>query len=524
MTVFILVAGVFTGTHVWQETAARLTAAGSEVRAVPLTAVDATRPATSAGVDLETHIADVIAEIDAVDTAGPAAEDVGEAGNAVGGVSGREIVLVGHDYGIHPVLGAVDRRSQRVSRVVYLDCGMPQNGVPALAAVPDQALRARLAEQAQRALYAGELAPPAAREEWQRWGSTADVGDAALDRLTALAAPQPLGTLLQPLRLTEAVTAAPTTGVLCTLNGVSVDMVQQLVDLGDPVLAALTDPAVSFFDLPTGHWPMLSRPAELADVLLRAAAGEGRRLRPAGAGAPPAHRRPFPLDVPELPRDREGHVDLYVPDGEGPRPAVVFVHGGPVPAGSRPTPREWPTMVGYARLAAAEGMVGVTLDHRLHDVTDYERAAEDVTAAVDLVRADPRVDADRIALWFLSGGGPLTADWLRNLPAWLRCVAASYPILAPMPNWGLSGDRFRPAEAVAHAGDLPVVLLRAGLEAPEIAATVEAFVTAAKDSGTRLELIDVPNGHHGFETIDPPEETRPALRQAIRSVVTHLTD
>ncbi|KOU66850.1 esterase [Streptomyces sp. MMG1533] len=505
MTVFIMVAGVFTGTHVWQETAARLAAAGSEVHAVPLTGVDADRPTTSASVDLETHIADVIAVIDAVDA-----------------VPGREIVLVGHDYGIHPVLGATDRRPQRVARVVYLDCGMPQNGVPALAAVPDQTLRAQLAERAQRGEAEGELAPPT-RDEWQRWGSTAGVSDAALDRLTALAAPQPLSTLLQPLRLSGAVAAVPTTGVLCTRNGVSVDLVQRLVDFGDPMLAALTDPQTSFFELPTGHWPMLSCPAELAAVLLRAAAGEGRRLRPAGGGAPPAHLRPFPLEVPELPRDRKGHVDLYVPDAEGPRPAVVFVHGGPVPAGARPTPRDWPTLVGYARLAAAEGMVGVTLDHRLHDIADYERATADVTAAVELVRADPRVDADRVALWFFSGGGLLTAHWLTKPPAWLRCLAASYPILAPLPNWALTGSRFRPARAVTHAGPLPIVLLRAGQETPEIAATVEEFVTAAKDCGAHLELVDVPNGHHGFETIDAPEETRPALRHAMRSVVTHLT-
>ncbi|MFD9320412.1 alpha/beta hydrolase [Streptomyces sp. NPDC060053] len=504
MTVFVMVAGVFTGTHVWQETAARLAAAGNEVHAVPLTGIDAARPAAaSARVDLETHIADVIAVIDAA--------------------SGREIVLVGHDYGIHPVIAAVDRRSERVARVVYLDCGMPQNGVPALAAVPDQALRAQLAGQAQHGDHEGELAPPT-RDEWQRWGSTAGVSDAALDRLTALAAPQPLGTLLQPLRLTGAVAAVPTTGVLCTRNGVGIDQVQLLVDFGDPTLAALTDPQVTFLELPTGHWPMLSSPAGLADVLLRAAAGEGRRLRPVGVGAPPAHLRPFPLDVPELPRDRRGSVDLYVPDAEGPRPAVVFVHGGPVPAGARPTPRDWPTLVGHARLAAAEGLVGVTLDHRLHDVADYERAAADVTAAVEQVRADPRVDADRVALWFFSGGGLLTADWLTEPPAWLRCLAASYPVLAPLPNWGLTDTRFRPDRAVAHAGTLPVVLLRAGRETPEIAATVEAFVTAAKDCGAQLELVDLPNGRHGFETVDPPEEVRPALRHAMRSVVTHLTD
>ncbi|MGW5214317.1 hypothetical protein ACWEQO_24735 [Streptomyces sp. NPDC004051] len=80
-----------------------------------------------------------------------------------------------------------------------------------------------------------------------------------------------------------------------------------------------------------------------------------------------------------------------------------------------------------------------------------------------------------------------------------------------------------PPGGVSTTAVSPVVLLRAGRETPEIAATVEAFVTAAEDCGAHLELIDVPNGHHGFETLDASEETRPALRRAMRSVVAHLT-
>ena len=192
-------------------------------------------------------------------------------------------MLVGHDYGIHPVLGAADRRAERVARIVYLDAGMPQDGAPALAAVPDQCPARAVGRVCRggrtgRAEGADGALPPPARDEWPRWGSTAGVPDAALDRLTALAAPQPLGTLLQPLRLTGAAAAVPVTGVLCTGNGASIEMVQMRVDFGDPALPALTDPRVTFFELPTGHWPMLSCPDELADVLLRAAAGEGHRL------------------------------------------------------------------------------------------------------------------------------------------------------------------------------------------------------------------------------------------------------
>ncbi|CAL9671201.1 alpha/beta hydrolase [Streptomyces sp. enrichment culture] len=504
MTAFILVPGMFTGTHIWQDTAARLTAAGAEVHTVALTGLDGPRAATDPAVDLETHIADVLAVVDSVG----AAED-------------RRIVLVGHDYGIHPAVGAADQRAERIGRIVHLDSGLPRDGVPALAAVPDQTLRDSLAGATGNADEARGVLPPPALDEWPRWGSTAGVPDAALDRLTALAAPQPLGTLLQPLRLTGSAGAVPTTGVLCTGNGTSIELIQMLVRLGDPALRPLTDPRVTFFELPTGHWPMLSCPGELTDVLLRAAAGEGHRLEPADDDAGPGHLQPFLMDVPDVPRERHGNVDLYLPDAEEPRPAVVLVHGGPVPADARPTPRDWPGLTGYARCLAGDGAVGVLLDHRLHDLGDYERAAADVAAAVELVRDDPRVDGDRIALWFFSGGGLIAADWLDAPPAWLRCLAATYPVLAPLPNWGMSETRLRPARAVANASDLPVILTRVGLEMPELAATVEEFLAAAKDCGADVEVIDVPHGHHGFETIDVTDESRTAVRHALRTVLGH---
>lgn len=139
MTVFILVAGAFTGPHVWRDTAARLTADGAEVRTVALTGLGGRPGDPGETVDLETHVADVLAVIDAV-----AAE------------AGREIVLVGHDYGIHPVLGAADRRVGAIARIVHLDAGMPRDGVPALAAVPDQRVRDEVME---RAAGEGERGP-----------------------------------------------------------------------------------------------------------------------------------------------------------------------------------------------------------------------------------------------------------------------------------------------------------------------------------------------------------------------------
>ncbi|GHH79859.1 esterase [Kitasatospora indigofera] len=500
MTAFVLVPGSWTGGWIWQEVADRLRESGAEVHPVTLTGMGDRQHLAGPGTDLETHIDDLVRVIDEV--------------------RDPQLVIVGHDYGIHPVLGAADRRPERIARVVYLDAGMPQDGDAAL----------QLADQSVRDLLPGldgqETAdwriPAPGADEWQRGGSVAGLTAEALARMTRLAAPQPRATLTQPLRLTGAAAGLPTTGVLCTANGRSIALVQALVGLGDPGLQPLTDPRVSFFDLDTGHWPMLSAPEELSAALLAAAAGEGHRLS-AAAAERPAHLEPFVLDVPERPRERIGAVDLYRPDGDLPAPAIVFVHGGPVPAGARPTPRDWPSFTGYAGYVAGLGAVGVTVDHGLHGLEDFAEAAENVAAAVELVRADPGVDGDRIAIWYFSGGGPLSAEVLAAPPSWLRCVAATYPVLAPLPSWGMAADgRFAPAAAVRSAGRLPIVLTRVELDIPEIAATVEGFLAAAKDAGAEVEVIDVPGGHHGFETVDRTEEARAAVRHAVRSVLGHL--
>jgi hypothetical protein len=48
------------------------------------------------------------------------------------------------------------------------------------------------------------------------------------------------------------------------------------------------------------------------------------------------------------------------------------------------------------------------------------------------------------------------------------------------------------------------------------------FVDAASTHGTRLELIDMLNGHHGFDTLDHTDESRRAVEQALDTVLRHL--
>jgi len=149
-------------------------------------------------------------------------------------------------------------------------------------------------------------------------------------------------------------------------------------------------------------------------------------------------------------------------------------------------------------------------------VLDYPTAADDVVAAVDTVRADPRVDQDRIVLWFFSGGGLLCADWLGAQPDWLRGLALTYPMLAPMPGWPVE-DRFRPSARVAGTS-APILLTRVGQESEAIAVTVDEFLAAAAAVHVPVEVIDVPHGHHSFDTLDDTDESREAIIRMVDGI------
>ena len=189
------------------------------------------------------------------------------------------------------------------------------------------------------------------------------------------------------------------------------------------------------------------------------------------------------------------------------------MHGGPLPPTLQPTPRDWPVFVGYASLAGSRGLVGVTVDHRLHDPSDYPRAQDHVAGAIAQLRNLPDVDPQSVALWFFSGAGPLSARWLAEPPDWLRCIALSYPLLATPPSWDL-GPALRPIEALSPSAP-PVLVTRVGKEQPQLAAAVTAFLQTAISRGLPVELIDVPDGRHSFDILDHNEQSRIAVEQAM---------
>ncbi|MFJ8830630.1 hypothetical protein [Micromonospora aurantiaca] len=263
---------------------------------------------------------------------------------------------------------------------------------------------------------------------------------------------------------------------------------------------------------------------------------------------------PFVLDPPPAAVERHGEVDLHVPAGDGRHPAVVVVHGVPGPP-EAPDARDWPLYRGYGALLAEAGVLAAIPRLTVASPDDLYTVATRVAAAAELLRADPRVDADRLGLWFFSGAGLLIGDWLRDPPAWLRGVAATYPLLAPLPGWPPVDPRFRPIDALdlptdpdavtpsgtaspddanvdaanvdaAHAEGAArptLVLTRAGRERPEVAPTIEAFTVVARRRGIPLCVVDVPDGQHGFDALDHTDESRAAVRTARDTLIALLT-
>jgi hypothetical protein len=99
--------------------------------------------------------------------------------------------------------------------------------------------------------------------------------DDRLRQMHSGATPQPFGTYTQPLRLENpAREELSKVGILCSF---SLAQVQQMIASDDPLSQAFTGPNWRFVELPTGHWPMFSRPDDLAVALLALPSGESRQ-------------------------------------------------------------------------------------------------------------------------------------------------------------------------------------------------------------------------------------------------------
>jgi hypothetical protein len=147
---------------------------------------------------------------------------------------------------------------------VYLDTAPLPDGAILLEKFPLEA-RERTEDQVQE-LGEGWKFPMPPPEELANMASLEGIGEDQLRLLYSRATPQPFGTYTLPLRLkNSAPEGLPKLGILCSF---SLDQVQEMIASGSPLFRGLAGPNWRFVELPTGHWPMFSRPEDLAELLL----------------------------------------------------------------------------------------------------------------------------------------------------------------------------------------------------------------------------------------------------------------
>lgn len=100
-------------------------------------------------------------------------------------------------------------------------------------------------------------------------------------------------------------------------------------------------------------------------------------------------------------------LDLHIPDGPGPFPAAILVHGGGFDGGSRST-----NMAPTFEPLAAAGFAWFSIDYRMAPEFRFAQAKEDVDEAIRWVKANAKrykVDVSRLVLSGESAGGFLVA-------------------------------------------------------------------------------------------------------------------
>jgi pimeloyl-ACP methyl ester carboxylesterase len=219
----VLVPGFWLGAWAWDDVVAALRADGHDVTALTLPGLESADADRSA-ITLSDHV-DAICE--AVEAADP------------------PVVLAVHSGTGGAGYAASDRIPERIAAMVYVDSG-PATG----ALQPD---------------FDG-VEKPLVWEEIQEEENLDGLSEEQLETFRQRAVPEPAGVLRDAPELTnDARLDVPTTAI-CT--GYTSDQYKDAMKEGYAWLggfAELRD--ITWVDLPTSHWPMWSRPQDLAEII-----------------------------------------------------------------------------------------------------------------------------------------------------------------------------------------------------------------------------------------------------------------
>lgn len=229
MATYVLVHGAWSGAHGFRRVRSALQNSGHQVFTPSLTGVGERVHLTSPGVDLTTHVHDLVHHV--------LYEDL------------DSIVLLGFSYGGFVVAGAVDHLAARIRHLVFLDAFVPNDGdcVFSLMGKPSGTI----------GLGDVWLVPPAARE-------FDDAQEAEF--MNARRTPQPVGCFREPVRLAHPLESYPFRRTY----------IRATADRPDAPAAAAFDAAAArarssdhwcYREIATNHMVASNRPEELAMLL-----------------------------------------------------------------------------------------------------------------------------------------------------------------------------------------------------------------------------------------------------------------
>jgi len=231
MATFVLVHGAWAGSIIWRPIARALRAASHEVYTPTLTGIGERRHLLDRGIDLGSHIKDVLGVLDYEDLS--------------------DIVLVGHSYGGMVVTGVADAVPDKIASLVYLDAFVPEQG---------QALFDTIPPGKPRAL-------PIPGSEWLTAPLPAEAfgkaSDETIDFRKRKTSPHPTACFSQPLALT---------------GGIDAIKHKTYIYCNDPQPTTFTPfyerlktrPGWNVRTLPCTHMAQLDLPQEVVAMLLQA--------------------------------------------------------------------------------------------------------------------------------------------------------------------------------------------------------------------------------------------------------------
>ena len=229
MTEFVLVPGAWLGAWSWKEVVPALEKAGHVAHPVTLTGMGERVHLATKDVGMETAIQDVL--------------------NVVKYNELEDFVLVGHSFAGKVTAAVADRAHDKVRKVIYLDAFRPERvRTPQGGFDPSGEFGPP---------PPGALGIPLTEEIVARIGR--DVQGANLRRMMSLATPWPIKLAKDPITLSAHYGGVKEAYVFCSLSG----------DPVDEIIAGkwgkLEGPHTV---LETGHWPMITKPDELAKDLM----------------------------------------------------------------------------------------------------------------------------------------------------------------------------------------------------------------------------------------------------------------